>query len=486
ARGRVTVKGRGGEPVTGVPLDFGASAGVNVLTDQPAVTGPDGSLGFAFTPTAATFSLAAKVNADLPGPGLTLWVPTTASVPVQRVVTGGPPTRPAGSVTLAASPTGQVTLVKQSDDPAWLPLTIGFGFDVQRPSGLGGAWATIAHRDTGADGTTAPVTDLPPGSYRVVETTHPAAFAGGGPWTFTLAPGQHATWTMVDHAVAVPVRIAKTGDNVANVPIGAGVAFAVTFDGDGTGKYAAAVGTLTTGADATTSAWPALPGRYRLTEIGPPAGYQAAPPQDFTVPAAAAAGAGGPAVQTVTVSDHAIPGRLAVTKQDATTGAPLGGAVIAISRLDGGASHPIGTWTTTASGPVIVDALPAAPYLLREVHAPAGYQLPGDQAQTVTLAPGQTLAVSFADYALPAPTPTAPAPAPMSTPAPTPSAPVVAGLSPVAPAATPLPGPSSQLAFTGLPVWRLVVAGGASTIAGMALLAVARPGRRRRAPTGRT
>ncbi|MGI8492277.1 MAG: hypothetical protein ACR2NJ_05905, partial [Acidimicrobiales bacterium] len=162
-RGWVTVAGRGGVGEAGVPIDFSGSSGVTVTPDQPAVTGTDGSLGFTYTPTASSIRLAAAAAADLPGDGLTLWSPTTATVPVQRVVTVGPTVRPSASVTLAAQLPAQAKLVKHSSEPSVLAIGAGFGFDVQQ-SRAAGAWSTVAPRDTDQMGGMALVAGLDPGT----------------------------------------------------------------------------------------------------------------------------------------------------------------------------------------------------------------------------------------------------------------------------------------------------------------------------------
>lgn len=458
-RGAVSVTGRGGAPEASVAIDFSATTGASVIADQPAETGPDGSLGFTFTPTSAALDLKAAAAA-LPADTLTLWTPVHPPVAVQRVVTAGPVVAVGGALELSATLPAQATIVKQSSDPLALPVGAGFGFDVAA-AGAGGDWNVIAHRDTAADGTTSPVTGLSPGAYRVTETAHPPSFETGGPWDFTLTAGQQAQWVLTDAATPQALVVAKVGDD-PDVPVGAGASFAVTADSAGDGTFATPVATVTTGPDGRTPPLPLVPGRYQVAETSPPAGYGPAAPVVVTI---APVGAGGPGVQTVTVEDHVLVGTLLLSKIDAGTGLGLPGAQLRVERrLDDGRTQPIGEWTTTAT-PTSVPGLQPGHYVISESAAPTGYRLAA--TQSVDLQPGQTLQVTVPDQAL--------APVPVPSTAPLGPAPA-AGAAPQTPA-----GPSRLLAFTGLPVWRLLVAGAALLGTGASLVGIARPaGRSRR------
>lgn len=451
-QGKAVLTGRGGGPEAGVPVSLAGATGATV-TPAAGTTGADGSFSFTWSPTAAQFSLVATTGTPMPGTVPTLWRPVTAPVPVQRVLTAGPAITPAASVKLAANTPASLTLVKVSADPAWVPIGAGFSFDVAQQSGPGGAWQTVAQRQTAADGTMAPITGLAAGAYRVTETSHPPAFTAGGPWSGQVAAGQDAHLTLTDQVATQAVAIAKTGDDVAAHPIGAGVTFSVAFDADNSGRFATPEGTWTTGADGTTPAHNLAPGRYQATETTAPAGYQLAAPVTFTVAPASSSGA---AVQTVKVTDAAVRGGLTLRKVDADSGALVAGAVLQVTRAPSSgaaAGQVMGTWTTGTS-PINVSGLLAGSYTVTEQTAPPGYQLPASDSQTVTLAPGQTLAVTIADHR------TAP------TASPSPSA-----ATPASPSPSPAP---SQLAFTGLPTWRLVTAGLLVILAGLGLVTMAR------------
>lgn len=502
-RGRVSLTGRGGGAETGIPITVSGSS-VHVVPDQPATTGPDGSLSFTWSPTAATMTLAATSGVSLPGSEVTLWHAVTAPVAVQRVLTSAGPTTPATSISLTANAPASLTLLKASADAAWVPVGAGFDFDVAQRTGPEGVWQTVAQRSTAADGTMTPVGGLLAGPYRITESAHPPAFLPGGPWEGQLASGQDTKVVLTDQVATRPVTIAKIGENPLAQPIGAGVNFEVSYDPTASGTFATPVGTWTTGADGTTPARGLAPGRYQATETTPPPGYRLAPPATFTVAPMTAAdlAAPGGGVQTVSMQDLAIRGVMKLKKLDADSGAVLPGAVLTVTTT--GASDPsptgplsssspssssppssarpgvevgagtspatapasagrdgartIGTWTTGAE-PIDVADLLAGTYVVTEVAAPPGYQLPNSASQTVTLAPGQSLAVTLADHRIP--------PAP---PAAAPSPPLPAALAITAPS---LPS-RGMLAMTGLPLWRLTAAGLLLAMAGAIVLFASR------------
>ena len=436
--GRVTLTGQGGGPEVGVPVTL---TGAPIAPDGSGTTGADGTMSFTWTATAPSVTLAARTAVPLAGTDVTVWQPATAPVPVQRVLTAGPGVAPATTVNLTANAPATLTLVKQSADAAWVPVGAGFTFDVAQATGPGGAWVTVASRQSAPDGTIAPVTGLRAGTYRVTEMAHPAAFQPGGPWTASLVAGLNNRLVLTDQVATRPVTVAKTGDNTAVQPIGAGVTFSVSFDATNNGSFTTPAGSWTTGSHGVTAAHDLAPGRYQVAEVAAPPGYQLAPPSVFTV---APVGVAGPTVQTVTVNDLAVRAALSLRKVDAGTGTSVAGAVLRVST----AGHVVGTFTTGRS-PVAVPDLRAGHYTVTEVAAPPGYQLPAAADQSVNLAAGQTLLVTIADRRVAAGPTTPPAPAPA-------------------------PG---ALAFTGVPVWRLVTAGLLLMTAGVAVLVLSRRGR---------
>ncbi len=428
--GRVMLTGQGGGPEVGVPISLSPAT---VTPDGAATTGADGAMGFTWSPTAPTVTLAARTAVPLPGADVTVWRPATAPVPVQRVLTAGPGVTPAATVNLTANAPASLTLVKQSADAAWVPVGPGFSFDVAQPTGPGGAWVTVASRQTGADGSIAAVTGLRAGTYRVTETAHPVAFESGGPWTGSVAAGQNARLVLADQVAARPVMIAKTGDNTAVQPIGAGVTFSVSFDATHSGSFSTSEGSWTTGPDGTTPAHALVPGRYQVAEVAAPPGYALAQPVTFSVEPVAGPPDG--IAQKVVVNDLAVRGALSLRKVDADTGTAVSGAVLRVAAAD----HVVGTFTTGPS-PVGVPDLVAGHYTVTEVAAPPGYSA-SPAEQSVDLAAGQTLQVTVADHRTP-----------------------------------PVPAPPSRgvLAFTGFPTMRLVAAGLLLVIAGGAVLALGR------------
>ncbi len=479
----VTVTGRGGGPEAGVVVDLSASTGATV-TPAEVTTAADGRADFSFSPTGPAVGLEARVATGLPGDTLELWTPQRPPVAVQRVVTAGVALHPAASMQLSATVPATAVLRKVSTDPA-VAIGAGFAFTValQAPGG----WQVVATRTTAPDGSMAPVTGLAPGTYRVTETAAPPALLRGGPWQFSLVAGQQATWTLADAPVQRPLTVVKLGDDTADLPVG-GAVFAVEAVAAGGG--ATPVGTLTTGTTGTTALLPVAPGTYRVTETSPPPGYAPAAPLDVSVPPV---GAGGATPVVVTVTDHAVPGTIEVVKTDAATGTDLAGAVVSITRVEAGGGPGGGTSrdVTTGAGPTAVSGLEPGTYRLAEVHAPGGFE-PDPRSQQVALGAGQVLQVVFADVPVPPPVvPTTVPKAPAAPVRPRPQHPVVsAGRVPETPVPktpvpkTPVPTtivpgavvtpPGAALAFTGLPLWRWLLAAAGVLGLGGSLVRLAR------------
>jgi hypothetical protein len=409
----VTVTGSGGAPESGAAVSLGASTGIAPAAG--GITGADGTVTLPVTPTSPDIDVVATVTTPLPADTLTLWTPQAPPVPVQRVVTAGAPLHPSGSVSVSVTRPATATLRKVSTDPA---VTVGAGFSFAVAVDDAGAWVPVATRATAADGSMASLTGLLPGIYRVTETATPPAFLPGGPWQFSLTAGQQATWTLADAPAPQPLAVAKTGDDPA-LPV-AGATFWV--DDVAPGGIKTSVGSVTTGPSGTTDTLQVEPGTYLISETTPPPGYAPANPVQVTVPPVAA---GGPVTQVVSVTDHALPGTLEVVKTDVATGADLPGAVVSLGRIGpDGVVTPLPA-VTTGAGPTDVTGLAPGTYRLAEVSPPAGYQ-PDTTPQTVDLLPGQVLAVVFPDRPLPPPTTAPPTSTPSTTAPPTTAPPTTA------------------------------------------------------------
>ena len=194
------------------------------------------------------------------------------------------------------------------------------------------------------------------------------------------------------------VSVQKAGNDEAYY----GVAGAV-FDVDQAGTT---VATLTTAANGATQVSNAIPvGTYTVSEATPPSGYTTAPSQTVTVVA------NQNTVVSFTGTDQELikPATLSIHKADAQGAAPLAGAEFAVSYSTANNAdfdQNLGTCTTDALGTCSptgndgADLLPGN-YEIKEIAAPPGYYLdPTTALQSVTLTPGESGSVTFADSLL--------------------------------------------------------------------------------------
>lgn len=203
----------------------------------------------------------------------------------------------------------------------------------------------------------------------------------------------------VSHLMALPttgtLSILKAGDDTAYYPV-AGAVFDVL-------NGSTVVASLTTAGDGTTPTSPQLAaGQYTVREVSAPSGYATAPDQSISV----VAGTNTVASFTGAEEDHAVPASLRIEKTDATSGAPLAGAVFDVAydpTNDGVFGSDLGTCTTDASGSCApagndgAGALLPGRYRVTETAAPPGYALPDPDTQVVDLVPGESGSVSFGD-----------------------------------------------------------------------------------------
>lgn len=248
------VRDAGGQGVGGVAIEL---SGAGLSGSQ--VTAADGTVTTRVRGAAEAASV--QAGATVPHLPLDAWASTTT--PAQRVA------RPildrlGASATLPPA-SGQLTIRKTGDAAPWLPVT-GARFRVEPGTG-GPALQTV---DIGPDGTSSPV-DLPVGSYLVVEEQPPPGYDAAGPWTVTIEHGRTTTLEVADAARRGAVRIHKV-DAESTAPL-AGAALELRYDSDADGAFELVVAALTTESE------PALvegllPGRYSLSELAAPAGYQ--------------------------------------------------------------------------------------------------------------------------------------------------------------------------------------------------------------------
>jgi hypothetical protein len=228
----------------------------------------------------------------------------------------------------------------------------------------------------------------------------------------TTAPTSYRVWKGPDYpAGSVPQRIITSGGAIyrgrgeAELPTGRIVlhkatdnpayqsAVGATFDVIARG-VSTSVGTLTVAANGVSNTLELPIGDYVVTETSAPAGVDIDPtPYPVTVTDDATA--------TLTLTDpvHRQAG-LSLVKVDIVTRQPVAGAQLLVERDgdgDGSYETTVGHFTTSLA-PTMIDSLAAGDFRITETAAPAGYELPADTVQDVTLGWDQTAAVTFADH----------------------------------------------------------------------------------------
>lgn len=151
------------------------------------------------------------------------------------------------------------------------------------------------------------------------------------------------------------------------------------------GRVLGEVTTDTTG----TATYPiATPGVYYVKEVEQPDGYLL----DETVHRVEVVEG-----QLATlVVENAPLASLVIFKGDADTGRGVAGAVFEVYHADGAF---IGRYTTDAQGEALIRPIEPGHYIVREVAAPDGYELPNVTEKTITVKAGQINRVTFEDLA---------------------------------------------------------------------------------------
>ncbi len=205
--------------------------------------------------------------------------------------------------------------------------------------------------------------DLEPGTYTITETKAPTGYElAAAPFTVTVAENSTFTQTVINEKIVPQVGtivINKVDDN--NVAL-AGAAFHITGpNGYDEMKTSNNMGQIELHELAV--------GEYTVTETKAPAGYElVATPFKLNVTVQ------GTTTQTV-VNKKEQPkvGQLIIEKTDEQTGTRLKGATFEITGDDYNES-----FTTNASGQIIVKNLVPGTYTVKETAAPAGYTLSTD------------------------------------------------------------------------------------------------------------
>lgn len=148
-----------------------------------------------------------------------------------------------------------------------------------------------------------------------------------------------------------------------------------------------------------------LGGNYRLEEVNPPAGFEAAPAKAFTVNPI-------PSDQLITMEDPRITGSVTLTKRDASTRDVLSGAVFNLYTSGGTlvrATGSSGSYTyssdsaastalaVSSAGALTVSGLPYGTYYFKEITPPTGYDLSSALEYFTIYEGGSSVDVTFLD-----------------------------------------------------------------------------------------
>lgn len=213
-------------------------------------------------------------------------------------------------------------------------------------------------------------------------------FAGSTPLTQTNVTSVRTV--APPPATTVAITVVKTGDATAYYPVD-GATFELHADTP-TGRRVAGPVTISGGRATFPAAVTDNLSVLWLVETAAPTGYAVADP--VSVPLAG--------ISTIDVADAALRGSLNLVKLDAQTQQRVAGAVLDVrfdANNDGTYETELGAYRSDVTPVAVADLLPGH-YEVTEVTAPTGYQLPAQATDDVTVAPGGTLTVTFADNSL--------------------------------------------------------------------------------------
>ena len=324
----------------------------------------------------------------------------------------------APNITVALAGGGSTfTSTATIDVSVWFPGSNRGVSDAGVILGLTNATFTATGSTTGAlitDATGAGSIGIKASGTGPVTVTVEAAARVGQPGLLFYRPTQHVLDAQTIVAGAAPTTAYRSATFTSLAPPPATGTISVVKAGDDTAYWpiSGAVFNVISGTtvmdslvvrdDGTSAAsGPLPPGPYVVREISAPPGYGLAPDQLVTV----VAGANTVASFTGAAADRAIPATLTLHKVSATSGAPLGGAVLDV-RFDptntGSFSEDLGTCTTDAAGACVPTgndgaALLPGRYRITEITPPPGYALDPHGPVVVMLGPGQAGLVRFED-----------------------------------------------------------------------------------------
>ena len=221
---------------------------------------------------------------------------------------------------------------------------------------------------------------LPVGDYIVVETKAPKGYVLDETHHHVEVQYDTPAILRVSNVPLTGIMITKLS-TVDDEPL-MGAKFTIrTAEGRELGE----VTTDTTG----TATFPVTePGVYYVQEVEQPDGYLL---DDTVHRVEVVAGEMAPLVV-----ENAPEASLVIFKGDADTGRGVAGAVFEVEHVDGAF---IGRYTTDAQGEALIRPIEPGHYIVREVGAPDGYELPNVTEKTVTVLAGRINRVVFEDLA---------------------------------------------------------------------------------------
>lgn len=261
-----------GTPIAGARVTLTATnTTVKTLT---VTTDSSGKAKATFTATGGNVSVAVTASAVLPSPTPLVYAGSgTYATRAQRIIIAGSTPLTQTRVTTVRSVAQQpdttvtITVVKTGDATAYYPVD-GATFELHADTPTGARVAGPVTVSGGRASFPAAVTnDL--SVLWLVETSAPAGYAVADPVSVPLSGT--ATIDVADTALRGSVSLVKL-DAQTRQPV-AGAVLDVRYDTDNDGSYDTDVGTYRSDATPVTVA-ELMPGRYRVTEVAAPAGYQ--------------------------------------------------------------------------------------------------------------------------------------------------------------------------------------------------------------------
>ncbi len=415
-------------PITGAQFELHAETPDGVKVAGPVTVGADGTATF---PAVVTTDLGSLWLVETtPPPGY------TAADPIAVPLAGTPTVAVADE-----AQRGTLTLVKR-DAQTGQPLA-GALLRIRYDADGDGTFET----DLGTHTTTTdpvPAGYLLPGRYEITEEAPPPGYQlpADARQVVTVEPGGTLTATFDDHALTtIGFRKQPAGVYPAGVSL-AGATFVVR---DADGREAGRCTTDATGGCTLPEQSLVAGQEYCWEETTAPPGFTRADGGCFTAPARAQ-------MVPLVVIEQGEYTVIEVDKRDADDrDRPLADATYALTAGD--TTTPLATGTTGPDGIIRFTVLPGAVYCVREVRAPAGYQL--DPARVCT--PGPVSPTSRSRLT------------------------VYDQRTPEAPA-TPAPSEGPELPYTGAASAQLGELGAAAVLAGVGLLLLGVPRRRGRWP----